>query len=93
MPRTIEAKLPIVLLADQTIARALGKALKENLSIASAVISLEGVSVAEYDFIDVAAVVQPANVIPVSIKSLLFAGGLDRRSVKQALIAAAKSQA
>jgi ethanolamine utilization protein EutA len=93
MPRTIEAKLPIVLLADQTIARALGKALKEDLGIASEVITLEGVSVAEYDFIDVAAVVQPSNVVPVSIKSLLFAGGLDRRSVKQALIAAAKSQA
>ena len=28
----------------------------------------------------------PSEVVPITVKSLLFAGGLDRRSVKQALI-------
>jgi hypothetical protein len=46
---------------------------------------MEGIHVAEFDFIDIAQVVHPSEVVPVTIKSLLFAGGLDRRSVKQAL--------
>jgi hypothetical protein len=50
---------------------------------------MESVRLAEFDFIDVAQVLHPSEVVPVTVKSLLFAGGLDRRSVKQALIDAA----
>jgi hypothetical protein len=53
------------------------------------VIALERVSVAEFDFLDVQPVVHPSEVVPVTVKSLLFAGGLDRRSVKSALMNAA----
>ena len=50
---------------------------------------MEGVHLSEFDFIDVGQVMHPSEVVPVTVKSLLFAGGLDRRSVKQALIDAA----
>ncbi|MPZ50120.1 MAG: reactivating factor for ethanolamine ammonia lyase [Dehalococcoidia bacterium] len=93
LPRTIELKVPFVLLADQTIAHYLGTVLKEELGVPGDFISLEGVAVAEFDFVDVGEVIHPTEVAPVTIKSLLFAGGLDRRSVKQALLTAAKSRA
>jgi hypothetical protein len=41
--------------------------------------------VSEFDYVDIAPVMHPAEVVPVAVKSLLFAGGLDRRSVARAL--------
>jgi ethanolamine utilization protein EutA len=63
----------------------LGRLLREELGVACEIVAMEGIHVAEFDFIDIAQVVHPSEVVPVTIKSLLFAGGLDRRSVKQAL--------
>ena len=51
-------------------------------------VSLEGVTVSEFDFIDVREVIYPTGAAPITVKSLLFASGLDRRSIKQALIQA-----
>ncbi|MCC7367475.1 MAG: ethanolamine ammonia-lyase reactivating factor EutA [Chloroflexi bacterium] len=68
---------------------AVGSRLKEELGAACHTIAMENVHLAEFDFIDVAPVLRPSEVVPVTVKSLLFAGGLDRRSVKQALIDAA----
>ena len=50
---------------------------------------IEGVHLSEFDFVDVGQVMHPSEVVPMTVKSLLFAGGMDRRSVKQALIDAA----
>jgi ethanolamine utilization protein EutA len=92
LPGTIAQQVPMVLIADQTIGHALGAALKEDLAVPGDVLSFEGVSVAEFDFIDVAEVIHPTEVVPVTIKSLLFAGGLDQKSIKQALLEAARAQ-
>jgi ethanolamine utilization protein EutA len=85
LARSIERTLPLVFVVEAPIARDLGLELRERLAIGSAVLALEGVTLSEFDFIDVAPLVHPAEVVPVTIKSLLFAGGLDRRSVKLAL--------
>jgi ethanolamine utilization protein EutA len=90
LPRTIAGRQPILLLTDQSTAHMLGLLLKEDFDVPGPVIALGGVSVSEFDFIDVGEMIHPSEVVPVTIKSLLFAGGLDRRSVKQALIAAAR---
>lgn len=93
LPATIERQLPFVLLANHTIGKTLGAILKQELAVPGDLVSFDGVSIGELDFIDVGALVHPSEVVPVAIKSLLFAGGLDRTSVRQALIAAAKSLA
>lgn len=67
----------------------LGTLLKEELGAACDIVSMEGIHASEFDFLDVGRMVHPSEVVPVTIKSLLFAGGLDRRSVKQALLDAA----
>ena len=77
------------LLKEQRPALRLGRLLREELGVACAVVAMEGVHVSEFDFIDVAQMMHPSEVVPVTVKSLLFAGGMDRRSVKQALIDAA----
>jgi ethanolamine utilization protein EutA (predicted chaperonin) len=87
--RFVTPTVDVQVFRRQQPAARLGRLLKEELGLASAVIALEGVHVSEFDFLDVDQVVQPTEVVPVVIKSLLFAGGLDRRSVQQALREAA----
>jgi ethanolamine utilization protein EutA len=93
VPQTIDRGIPFVLLTDGDIGMSLGAILKEELGIPGELVSVDGVLLQEYDFVDVGEVLQPAGVVPVMIKSLLFAGGMDRASVKRALVAAAKSLA
>ena len=74
---------------EQRPASRLGRLLREELGAACEVIAVEGVHLSEFDFVDVGQVMHPSEVVPMTVKSLLFAGGMDRRSVKQALIDAA----
>jgi ethanolamine utilization protein EutA len=76
-------------LKEQRPASRLGRLLKEGLGTACDVVAVEGVHLSEFDFVDVGRVMHPSEVVPMTVKSLLFAGGMDRRSVKQALIDAA----
>jgi len=77
------------LLKEQRPALRLGKLLKEDLRVGCDIVAMESVHLSEHDFVDVAQMMHPSEVVPVTVKSLLFAGGMDRRSVKQALIDAA----
>jgi len=77
------------ILKEQRPALRLGMLLKEDLGVACDVVAMESVHLSEFDFIDIAQMMHPSEVVPVTVKSLLFAGGMDRRSVKQALIDAA----
>ena len=89
LPLTVEEGLPIVLLVNDYVGSTLGSTLVTAIDESCDVLALEGVMVREFDFIDVAPLIHPSEVVPITIKSLLFAGGLDRRSVKQALYEAA----
>jgi ethanolamine utilization protein EutA (predicted chaperonin) len=74
---------------EQRPASRLGQLLREEMGAVCPLVAMEGVRLAEFDFIDVGRQMHPSEVVPVTVKSLLFAGGMDRRSVKQALIDAA----
>jgi ethanolamine utilization protein EutA len=39
--------------------------------------SIDGMQLKEFDYVDIGEVIQPAYVVPVVIKSLLFAGSHD----------------
>ncbi|MCX6021784.1 MAG: ethanolamine ammonia-lyase reactivating factor EutA, partial [Chloroflexi bacterium] len=56
LPLTLERSVPLALLVDFTIARDLGRILKEEMGIPGNVVSLEGVIVKEFDFVDLAPV-------------------------------------
>jgi len=66
-------ELPLILMIDRDIARLLGHILEHELAVARAVISIDGIQLREFDYVDIGEVIQPANVVPVVIKSLLFA--------------------
>ena len=65
---------PLVLVVDADIAHSLGAILKEEAGLRRDLIVLDGLELAELDFIDVGQHLNPPGVVPVVIKSLLFAG-------------------
>ncbi|HEY7066874.1 MAG TPA: ethanolamine ammonia-lyase reactivating factor EutA [Chloroflexota bacterium] len=73
LPHTIAHGRPIVLLVDGDVGKSLGHVLKDDLAVKSDVISIDGLQLKEFDYIDVGALLEPQNVVPVVIKSLLFA--------------------
>lgn len=69
---TGSAQLPLILMVDRDLGRLLGHLLEHELAVARAVIAIDGIELHEFDYVDIGAPVQPANVVPVIIKSLLF---------------------
>jgi ethanolamine utilization protein EutA len=65
---------PVVLVIDGDIGRTLGHILEDELAIGRAIVSLDGLQLREFDYVDIGEVIRPAEVVPVVIKSLIFAG-------------------
>jgi ethanolamine utilization protein EutA len=68
------AASPLVLMIDGDVGRTLGHILEHELAVARAVVSIDGIQLKEFDFVDIGEVIRPADVVPVVIKSLLFSG-------------------
>jgi ethanolamine utilization protein EutA (predicted chaperonin) len=65
---------PLILMIDGDVGRTLGHILETELATGRAVISIDGIQLREFDFVDIGEVIHPADVVPVVIKSLLFTG-------------------
>jgi ethanolamine utilization protein EutA len=65
---------PLILMIDGDIGRTLGHILEHELTIGRDVVSIDGIQLREFDFVDIGEVIRPADVVPVVIKSLLFSG-------------------
>jgi ethanolamine utilization protein EutA len=63
---------PLYLTLDQDVAKSLGGILKEELKIANDLIAIDGIDVGDLDFIDIGEPMGGTEVIPVTVKSLLF---------------------
>ncbi len=72
VPRSVARGLPLVLLLDGDLGKTLGDVLKEELGVRGAVVSIDGIQLQEFDYVDLGELILPANVVPVIIKSLLF---------------------
>ncbi len=63
---------PLLLMIDGDIAKTMGRIMTEELGFAGDLVSIDGVQLAELDFVDVGELISPPGVVPVVIKSLLF---------------------
>lgn len=63
---------PLVLVSDGDVGGLLGLHLKEEMKIAVPVISIDGVILEEFDYIDIGALIPSSGAVPVVIKSLVF---------------------
>jgi ethanolamine utilization protein EutA len=63
---------PLTLVSDGDIGGILGLHFKEEMDFAHAVISIDGIALSEFDFIDIGALIPSSGAVPVVIKSLIF---------------------
>jgi ethanolamine utilization protein EutA len=85
MPKTLASGKPLILMMDGDVARTLGQILCRELDVDGAIVSVDGLQLKDFDYVDIGAVIRPTNVVPLIIKSLLFS------SPEAALAAAAGS--
>jgi len=72
LPMTLLNAHPLYLVVDGDVAHSLGALLKEEWSVASDVLVIDGVSLWDFDYIDLGRVRMPSYTVPVTIKSLVF---------------------
>ncbi|MGH2456327.1 MAG: ethanolamine ammonia-lyase reactivating factor EutA [Candidatus Limnocylindria bacterium] len=70
---------PLMVVLEADVGASLGAILRDELEVSSGVIAIDGVEVADLDFIDIGERILPANVVPVVIKSLIFPHGAVER--------------
>jgi ethanolamine utilization protein EutA len=64
--------LPLVLVGDGDVGGLIGIHCKEENKIENAVISIDGVELKEFDYVDIGAMIPASGAVPVVIKSLVF---------------------
>ena len=72
LPMTLMESKPVFLVLDGDIAHSLGALLKDEWNVASDVLVIDGVSLWDFDYIDLGRVRMPSHTVPVTIKSLVF---------------------
>ncbi len=75
LPRSAGPDGCLVLLSEGDIGQTLGRILHDEVASGGAVISIDGLTLQDFDYVDIGRRLEPAGVVPVVIKSLLFAAG------------------
>lgn len=70
----VEAGLPLVLVGDGDVGGLVGLHCHAELRLANPVVSIDGIVLHEFDFIDIGALLETSGAVPVVIKSLVFPG-------------------
>ena len=68
----IAMRSPLYLMLDGDIALTLGSVLRDELGLSGDLLVIDGVSLWDFDYVDLGALRQPSNTVPVTIKSLVF---------------------
>ena len=72
LSRTVAQGRPIYLVFDHDMAGLVGTILKQDFGLAGHVLALDGITLRDFDFIDLGRVLEPSGTVPVTIKSLVF---------------------
>jgi len=68
------SRSPLYVTLDVDVAKSLGGILKEELQLERDIIAIDGIDVGDLDYIDIGAPMGITEVIPVTVKSLMFPG-------------------
>lgn len=63
---------PLVLVGDGDVGGLLGIHLREEMHLANAIVSVDGLELKEFDYIDIGTMLPSSGAVPVVIKSLIF---------------------
>ena len=70
--RQLGSKQSLVLISDGDIGGLVGIHLREEMNIETPVISIDGITLNEFDYIDIGEIIPSSGAVPVVIKSLVF---------------------
>jgi ethanolamine utilization protein EutA len=78
---------PLVLAGDGDVGGLMGIHLREEIQLDNAIVSVDGLELKEFDYVDIGAMLPNSGAVPVVIKSLIFPGsaavGTDWRAMPQ----------
>lgn len=74
---------PLVLVNDGDIGGILGLHFKEETKLDKAIISVDGIALQEFDYIDIGALIPSSGAVPVVIKSLVFPATEQHAAIRQ----------
>lgn len=72
MQEILQKGHPLMLVNDGDIGGILGLHLREEMGVENPVISIDGVALSEFDYIDIGALIPASGSVPVVVKSLIF---------------------
>ncbi|MCF8563153.1 ethanolamine ammonia-lyase reactivating factor EutA [Alicyclobacillus tolerans] len=72
LPNSIQGRRQVTILFDRDIAKTVGYILQEELAVSCPLLILDGIHLHDFDYIDIGRLIQPAGVVPVTVKSLVF---------------------
>lgn len=72
MSGLLERGLPLVLIGEGDIGGLIGIHCKEELGLRNPIVSIDGITLKEFDFVDIGALLDTSGAVPVVIKSLVF---------------------
>ena len=64
--------LPLVLVGDGDVGGLVGIHCREEIRLSNPIVSIDGIALREFDFIDIGALLENSGAVPVVIKSLVF---------------------
>ena len=66
--------LPLILVGDGDVGGLIGIHCREETGLSNPIVSIDGIVLKEFDFIDIGALLETSGAVPVVIKSLVFPG-------------------
>jgi ethanolamine utilization protein EutA len=76
---------PVILAGDGDVGGLIGIHLREEMKIGNPIISIDGLELKEFDYIDIGAMLESSGAVPVVIKSLIFPGHAAPESEKKSV--------
>ena len=67
---------PLVLAGDGDVGGLIGIHLREEMRLANPIVSIDGLELKEFDYIDIGTMLEGSGAVPVVIKSLIFPAGI-----------------
>ena len=72
MAALLERGLPLVLVGDSDVGGLVGMHCRQELALACPIVSIDGITLKAFDYIDIGALLPASGAVPVVIKSLVF---------------------
>jgi ethanolamine utilization protein EutA len=74
LEKSLERGLPLILVGDGDVGGVIGMHCLEEIRPAGPIVSIDGIALKEFDFVDIGALLPASGAVPVVIKSLVFPG-------------------